>query len=101
MINDGERGNAVPPICSSLMGIETHKKSGGHPEYRTAFLLFFHQIFPQADEKKHLIACNEFWKLVSTRLKTGLKRPCQKMIAILIIKGLIITLIMNIHRNGF
>lgn len=26
MINDGEQGNAVPPFCSSLMGIEKQKK---------------------------------------------------------------------------
>lgn len=51
MINDGEQGNAVPPFCCSLMGIEKLKKkkkkswfllsseSGGHPEYITAILL--------------------------------------------------------------
>lgn len=70
MINDGERGNAVPPFCSSLMGIEKQKKkkkrgwfllsleSGGHPEYITAILLL---VFPQAGGRKGLRARNEFW----------------------------------------
>lgn len=71
MINDGEQGNAVPPFCSSLMGIEKQKKkrkkkgwfllsleSGGHPEYITAILLL---LFPQAGGRRGVSACNEFW----------------------------------------
>lgn len=69
MINDGEQGNAVPPFCSSLMGIEKQKKkkrlvSPLFRKWRSSRVHYFYSslaFFPQAAGRKGLSACNEFW----------------------------------------